>query len=77
MNVDPWRCGTDRHGRSHGSVLQSCMSSHCVKIPKACRLNLLMQAGGDTDMWDEEKAGSKIISELWKEWDTNLEDDLI
>ena len=36
-----------------------------------------MQAGGDTDMWDEEKAGSKIISELWKEWDTNLEDDLI
>lgn len=54
-----------------------CISSHCVKISKACRLNLLMQAGGDTDMWDEEKAGSKIISELWKERDTNLEEDLI
>lgn len=36
-----------------------------------------MQPGGDTDMWDDEKAGSKIISELCKEWDTNLEEDLI
>ena len=56
--------------------LDLCISSHCIKILKACRLNLLMQAGGDTDMRDDEKAGSKIISALRKEWDTNLEEDL-
>lgn len=64
-------------GRPMALFLDLCISSPCIKVSKACRLNLLMQAGGDTDTWDDEKSGSKIISELCKEWHTNLEEDLI
>lgn len=77
MNADPWRCGTLPTRQTYGSVPWPVYKQSLHKGFKGCCLNLLMQAGGDTDTWDDEKSGSKIISQLCKEWHTNLEEDLI